>query len=314
MEIAFNTSTSFVLLGIVEMEKLKVLFIPLSLTIYLLVLLFNTTIIYVVLLDESLHRPMYTLIAFLLLNGMFESSTIFPKLVVDLLLSSEAISRVGCFAQTFFVTLFAYCEISTFTIMAYDMYVAVFHPLQYPTLITNSLALKLISGSLVFNISLILSGLFLSASIPICGSHVKNVFCDNMSILNLSCVDSSVSRLYGMVHFTIYLIFTVIVITYSYMRILQICLKVSEDACRKAIHTLVTHLLNFSFFLITVLFIFIRYRLADTNLPLVCHIILSIAGLVLPPLLSPLVYGIRTQTLKRKVVKRLQIIKCVIHF
>uniref|UniRef100_A0A1B8Y8M2 G-protein coupled receptors family 1 profile domain-containing protein n=1 Tax=Xenopus tropicalis TaxID=8364 RepID=A0A1B8Y8M2_XENTR len=309
MEIEFNTSKSFVLLGIEEMERFKYLYCSLLLLIYFFILLFSCTIISVVLLDESLHEPMYTLIASLLLNGIFGSSCVFPKLIADLLISSKEISRVGCFTQKFFAALFVYSEISTFTIMAHDTYLAVGHPLRYPTLMTNSMALKLILGSLIFNIILMLPASVLSARLPLCGTHISNVFCDNPSILYLSCVNDSVSKLYGTINFVGYLILMALLIAHSYLRILLICLKVSKDACRKAIHTLVTHLLNFSIFLIGVLFLFARYRLGATNLPLTYHIILSITGFVFPPFLTPLLYGIRMQTLQTKIIQYLWNVK-----
>ncbi|OCT56456.1 hypothetical protein XELAEV_18000078mg [Xenopus laevis] len=174
---------------------------------------------------------------------------------------------------------------------------------------TNSLALKLIMGSVIFNIILCLPSLLLSAKLPLCGSHISNVFCDNMAILILSCVDTSVNKLYGNVTFLGYFIFMALLIAHSYLRIFLICLKISKDACKKAIHTLVTHLLNFFIFMIGVLFIFVRYRLGNFNLPLTFHIILSIIGFVFPPLLTPFIYGMRMQTLKNKIIHHLQNLK-----
>ncbi|KAE8628147.1 hypothetical protein XENTR_v10007361 [Xenopus tropicalis] len=306
MENEFNTSTSFILLGIEEMEHNKYLYCAFLLITYLLILLFSSLIISVVLLDESLHCPMYTLIANLMLNGIFGASCFLPKLILDLFFSSKVISRAACFIQSFCVTLFTYCEISIFTIMAYDTYLAVGHPLRYPTLMTNKTALYLVAGSLIFNIIFVLTGLVLSARLPLCGSHINNFFCDNMSILILSCVDNSVNRVNGTIKFLIYLIFTLLVIAYSYVRILLICVNISKDAGKKAIHTLVTHLLNFSIFLIGALFIFIRYRLESINLAIMFYILLSIIGSSLPPLLNPLIYGIRIKMLKMKVTAHLR--------
>ncbi|OCT93412.1 hypothetical protein XELAEV_18016481mg [Xenopus laevis] len=302
MENEFNISKNFVLLGIEEMERFKYLYCSLLLIIYFFILLFSFTIIFVVVFDESLHEPMYTLIASLLLNGIFGSSCVFPKLITDLLFSSNEISRVGCFTQTFGVTLFGYCEVSTFTIMAHDTYLAVGHPLRYPTLMTNSVVLKLIMGSLIFNIMLTLPLPLLAVRLPLCGSHISNVFCDNPSILFLSCVDTSLNKLYGNVSFVSNLMVMLILISHSYLQIFLICLKISKDACKKTIHTLVTHLLNFSIFMAGGLFLFVRYRLGNNNLTLTFHILLAIMGFIFTPLLTPLIYGIRMQRLKMKII------------
>ncbi|KAE8628140.1 hypothetical protein XENTR_v10007354 [Xenopus tropicalis] len=306
MENELNTSKNFVLLGIEEMERFKYLYCSLLLLIYFFILLFSCTIISVVLLDESLHEPMYTLIASLLLSGIFGSSCVFPKLITDLLLSSKEISRVACFTQTFSVTLFGYFEVSTFTIMAHDTYIAVGNPLRYPTLMTNSVVFKLMMGSLIFTVILTLPVPLLSARLPICGSHIRNVFCDNPSILILSCVDTSMNKLYGNVSFVSYVMVMTLLIAYAYLRIYLICLKISKDASKKAIHTLVTHLLNFSIFMAGGLFLFVRYRLGNTNLPLTYFTILSIMGFIFTPLFSPLIYGIRMQTLKVRIIHHLR--------
>ncbi|XP_041437260.1 olfactory receptor 51G2-like [Xenopus laevis] len=307
METEFNISKNFVLLGIEEMERFKYLYCSILLITYFYILLFSCTIIFVVVFDESLHEPMYTLIAILLLNGILWSSCVFPKLIIDLLFSSKEISRVSCVVQASTVILFGHTEISTFTIMAYDTYLAVGHPLRYPTLMTNSLALKLIMGSMIFNIVLILPIPILAAKLPICGSHISNVYCDNPSILVLACVDTSLNKLYGNVSFVSYIMaISLILIFHSYLRIYLICLKISKDACKKAIHTLVTHLLNFSIFMIGILFIFARYRLGNTYLPLIYQILLSVISFIFTPLLTPIIYGIRMQTLKMKIIYHLQ--------
>ncbi|XP_041437263.1 olfactory receptor 52B6-like [Xenopus laevis] len=306
MESGFNLSTNFILLGLVEMERLNYLFSTISLVMYLFILLCNLIVVLVVLGNESLHQPMYILIANLVMNGLFGSSAFFPKLLVDLFSSSVMISRTGCFIQAFCLMIAAYCQISTFTIMACDTYVAVCHPLRYGTLMTSAVALNLIIGSFFFNLTLVLIIVLLAARLPLCGSTINSIFCDNMSIFILSCVDTSVNKLYGSIIFVSYLTSAIFIIGFSYIQIFLVCLKVSEDAGKKAIHTVVTHLLNFSIFLIGGLFIFIRYRMENARIPLYVHILLSVTAIVCPPMLTPLIYGIRTKALKIKMVCHLQ--------
>ncbi|KAM4796214.1 olfactory receptor 6K3-like [Rhinophrynus dorsalis] len=306
MQNVFNSSTSFVLLGIVEMEELKYLYCTFSLVIYLFIMCLSTLILFVVLTEESLHEPMYILISNLVLNGIFLSSSFFPKLMNDLLTSSKHISHFGCFLQVLCFTTFAMFEISIFTIMAYDTYVAVCHPLRYTTLMTNEKVMKLIVGALTLNFLIVLIAVLLSARLPLCGTHINNIVCDSMSLVILSCVDTSVNNFYEVITFTVYLIFNGLIIVYSYVRIFVICLKVSKDAYDKAMHTLVTHLLNFSIFMVGVLFVFIRYRLGSVNNSLILHILLSVTPLIFPPLLNPLIYGIRTTALNVKMISYLQ--------
>ncbi|KAM4796216.1 olfactory receptor 6N1-like [Rhinophrynus dorsalis] len=311
MENVFNISTSFVLLGLVELEGFRYLYCILSLATYLFIMILSFMIVFVILTEESLHEPMYILICNLVLNGIFGSTSFFPKLIFDLLTSSKQISRTGCLIQIFFVISYSIFELFSFAIMAYDTYLAVCHPLRYVTLMTNEKVVKLITGSLIFSFISVLIAVLLSARLPFCGLQIKNVFCDTMSLVILSCVNTSVNNLYGGIATIAVLVFTILIIVYSYMRIIFVCLKVFKGAYEKAIHTLVTHFLNFSIFLVGGLFIFVRHRLESANLHIATHTFLSITILTFPPFFSPVIYGLRTKALKIKVIQHLQKIKIV---
>ncbi|KAM4702135.1 olfactory receptor 52P1-like [Discoglossus pictus] len=304
MENMSMTFANFLLIGIEEMKGYEYLYGSVSLVTYVFIMFFSINIVLVVLTDPSLHKPMYILICNLILNGIFGSTSFFPKLIIDLFSSYKMISRVGCFIQTLCVQTFDLFEISTFTIMAYDRYLAVCHPLQYCTLMTNKKVLRLIVGSLVYSFMANLIGVLLSSTLPLCGTHIKNIFCDNMAIVKLSCFDTSMNNIYGATIMTIMLVFTLLIIGYSYKNIFVVCLTVSKDDSHKAIHTLATHILCFSIFLIGVLFVFIRYRL-NANTPLIVHILLSANPLVSSPIFNPLIYGIRTKALRMRMIRQI---------
>ncbi|XP_041437265.1 olfactory receptor 52B6-like [Xenopus laevis] len=305
MENGSSVSRNFVLLGIVEMEELRYLYCILSLIIYICIMVLSLEIVLVVLTEESLHEPMYIFICNLTFNGMLGSSSFFPKLIIDLLTSSHQISHTGCFLQLLAIITYAIFEISSFTIMAYDRYLAVCDPLRYATKMTNTKAVKLILGFFAFSFFSVLVTVILSARLTYCGTQIKNIFCENLSLIVLSCGDSSVNSLYGILSTVTFLVFTLSIIAYSYLNIFMVCLKISKEACEKAIHTVVTHLLGFSIFLVGGLFIFVRFRLGNNNLPLFAQIILSVTFIVFPPLLNPLIYGIRTKALRVKIFHRL---------
>ncbi|XP_073524953.1 olfactory receptor 5J3-like [Phyllobates terribilis] len=306
MENAFNISKNLLLLGLVEMEGLKYLYCVLSIVLYSFIVLLSILIVFVIFADTRLHEPMYILISNLLLNGIFGSSVLFPKLIIDLSTLSTTITYGGCIAQAMCAALFALCEMSTFSIMAYDRYLAVCHPLRYGILMTNEKVLNFSIGSLLVTSILVLIAIILTWNLSVCGNKINNIFCDNMSIVVLSCVDSSISQLFSASGTITYLGVTVFVTIFSYLQIFLVCLKISGESRQKAVHTLVTHLLNFSIFLVGVLFVFIRYRLGSVKLPVIIHVLLSVTAIIVPPLFNPLIYGVRTHALKMKVILSLQ--------
>ncbi|XP_044140200.1 olfactory receptor 4C6-like [Bufo gargarizans] len=309
MENDFNISKNLVLLGLMEMEGLKYLYCVLSIFLYSFILLLSIVIVFVVFTDTRLHEPMYILICNLALNGIFGSSLFFPKLIVDLITSSTSISHGNCAVQALCMALFAIYEMSTFNLMALDRYLAICHPLHYGLVITNERVINLVTGSFLVAFILVLTAVLLTWKLPLCGNRIDNIFCDNMSMIVLSCVDSSISQLYSASVVITYLCVTIFVTVFSNLQILIVCLKLSRESRQKAVHTLVTHLLNFFTFLVGFLFIFIRYRLGSVKLPVIIHVLLSATALIVPPLFNPLIYGVRTHALKTRIVQYVQWLK-----
>ncbi|KAM4702133.1 olfactory receptor 6K3-like [Discoglossus pictus] len=306
MENVSTVMTSFLLLGLVELQGYEYLFGSICLIIYFFIMLFSVIIVLVILTEESLHEPMYILICNLVLNGVFGSTSCFPKLITDLFSKSNNISRSGCFIQAMCFLVFGLFEISTITIMAYDRYLAVCYPLHYRTMMTKEKVLILISGGFTYSFLANLGSIILTVILPLCGTQIKNIFCGNMAIANLSCVSASLNVVYGTITTVIFLIFTILFIAHSYVRIIIICFTVSKDASQKAIHTLVTHLLSFSIFLVGILFVFLRFRTNSSSTPFLVQILLSFIPVVFSPLSNPLIYGIRTKVLRTRVIYHLQ--------
>ncbi|XP_069828958.1 olfactory receptor 4B13-like [Dendropsophus ebraccatus] len=303
MENRSSIKTSFELLGLLEMEGHTILYCVLSLVLFLTTIIFNSFIVYLVWTEERLHKPMYVLICNLLCNGIFGSCSFFPKLLMDLLTSSTTIARNGCLVQSLSINFFAFYEIFTFTLMVYDQNLAVCHPLKYVTLMTNQRAAQLLTILLVTSFAVTLGAFLLTLRVPLCGTQIMNIFCDNMSIFILACTDTFINNIYGWVSTVTVFLPSITFIVFSYIRIYIICRKLSPDSSKKTMHIVVTHLINFSIFLIGVMFVFIRNRVGNLKLPVSGHILLSTPSLVLPPLLNPLVFGVRMKALKVKMIR-----------
>ncbi|XP_063297470.1 olfactory receptor 4B13-like [Pelobates fuscus] len=305
MENISTISTRFFLLGLVEMEKEKYLCIILSFGIYLITMLLSIVILYNVCIEANLHEPMYLFICNLLFNGMFGSTSLFPKIIIDLLSGSKIISVAGCFIQSFCMHTFASVEVFTFTIMAQDRYLAIGEPLRYPTLMTNGKALNYIGIIWIIAIILVLIPVIMTMKLPLCGKNINNVFCDNMSLVNLACGDSSLNNIFGAIETFIVYMVALMIIIYCYIRTFLICLKLSKDAHQKAVSTLVSHLIAFSCFTVATLFIVLRYRLNSGSIPMFVHILLSCMGIVTTTIVNPFIYGIRTEALRVKILQNL---------
>ncbi|XP_073524962.1 olfactory receptor 10G9-like [Phyllobates terribilis] len=309
MENMSRITTSFILLGVVEMENFRYLYSIIAIFVYLITMFICFIIVFIVWTEETLHEPMYIFICNLIFNGMFGSTTFLPKLITDVLSGSRTNTFSACLLQSFFLHSFAAVEVFTFTIMAYDRYLAIGQPLRYPTLMTNGKALTLITINWSSAFIVVFIPVIMTAYLPLCGANLNNVFCENVSLIKLACGDALVNNIFGTVEAFLIDISCLLIIIYCYIRTFIICLRISKEACQKAIRTLVTHLVAFSTFMIASFFILLRYRINSGSITLAAHVLISVIGLMTPITANPIIYGIRTEALKIKILQKIQKIK-----
>ncbi|XP_040846175.1 olfactory receptor-like protein OLF4 [Ochotona curzoniae] len=114
----------------------------------------NLLIVLAILSDPHLHTPMYFFLANLSMVDICFTSTTVPKMLVNIQTQSRAISYAGCITQMFFFMLFAELDNFILTVMAYDRFVAICHPLHYTVIMSPRLCVQLLLVSCVTVVSL----------------------------------------------------------------------------------------------------------------------------------------------------------------
>nr|DBA32309.1 TPA: hypothetical protein GDO54_000110 [Pyxicephalus adspersus] len=306
MENISTTYTNFVLVGLVQMESFRYLYALFAFAVYANSLFVSSMIFYVICTEESLHEPMYIFISCLVFNVMYGASAFLPKMLVDLLSLNSMISLPGCLFQGFCIQSYSVAEIFIFTLIAYDRYLAVGHPLRYPTLMTNLTSLKLIFAVWILVLMGTSVAVLLIPRLTFCAVNINNVFCETVSLLRLSCVDVTVNNIYGITWTLFVTISCILVVLYCYIRTILICLKLPADASQKAFQTLVTHVIAFFIFMVGTMFLAFRYRLNGGSLSTIAHVVISMSGMSTAITVNPLIYGIRTKALRVKIAHNLQ--------
>ncbi|XP_077307028.1 olfactory receptor 5AP2-like [Lithobates pipiens] len=297
--------TNFVLVGLIEIESFGYVCAVLALALFTVTLFMTSMIVYVTWTEHSLHGPMYILICVLVMNVMLGNASYFPKLAIDLLSGCSSISLTGCLCQSFCIQLYAANEIFTFTVMAYDRYLAVGHPLRYHTLMTNAKTQTISLALYVFIVVIVLVGTLLTLRLTFCGENINNVFCENMSLQPLACNDITVNVMYDTSLTLLLVIPCLLVIMYCYIRTVVICLKLSAESSLKALHTLMTHILAFSIYFVNLMFVNFRYSLTTGSISTKVDVIIPLIGTSIATSINPLIYGIRTKALREKIVGNL---------
>ncbi|XP_043323563.1 olfactory receptor 7A17-like [Cervus canadensis] len=103
---------------------------------YLIAVFGNLLIILVTISDSHLHTPMYFFLSNLSFVDICFTSTTIPKMLQNIQTQSKVITYEGCIIQVYFYIFFAGLDDFLLTVMAYDRFVAICHPLHY-TVIMN---------------------------------------------------------------------------------------------------------------------------------------------------------------------------------
>ncbi|XP_051521427.1 olfactory receptor 56A5-like [Myxocyprinus asiaticus] len=270
----------------------------------------NIFIMFVIYIESSLHKPMYIFLFNLICSGLVGSSAVWPKVLSNLLTDGYTSSYEGCLLQVYLLSIYAACTYSTLTVMAYDRYVSICKPLQYHIIMNPSkIKMWLILSNLV-PVFTIAGQIYLTSRIPLCSHTLNKLFCDNLSIINISCGASSLSLLsnvYGLLIIVCLSLLPTCLILLSYVKILSVSLKVSKDGQSKALGTCIPHLIIFINYSIATVFSVI-YNRFNVLRPSEMNVFISVQVTLLPPLLHPVIYGVRTKEIRKctdKITRRL---------
>ncbi|XP_066502879.1 odorant receptor, family 60, subfamily A, member 1 [Hoplias malabaricus] len=300
----YNISLIFVAYGPPGPLSYGVFF--LTLVTYFATVFANAVLMLVIYCDTSLHKPMYIFLFNLAMNGLIGSSAALPNIMSNMLVEIKLISYNSCLLQVFFGSFYASCVYGILTVMAYDRYVSICKPLQYYNIMTTNAVRLLLGAVYIFPICFLAVQMHLTSNLPLCRYTVNKLFCDNLAVVSLSCVKSALVDVYGLAGVVIFVVFPLSMVILSYVRILSVSLKASANGKNKALKTCAPHLITFINFSTSVLFSVI-YNRFNNYLPKELNVFMSVHFILIPPLLHPLIYGMRTESISksfRKILKK----------
>ncbi|XP_041795883.1 olfactory receptor 52D1-like [Chelmon rostratus] len=260
-------------------------------SLYILTVCANVFLIVVICMNRSLHEPMYLFLCSLFVNELYGSTGLFPFLLLQILSDVHTVSASCCFLQIFCVYTYANVQFCNLAVMSYDRYLAICCPLRYAVHMTHTAAATLIMVTWLYPFLAIVVLISLSASLRLCGNIINKVYCDNYSIVKLACSDTAVNNIYG-IFYTIATICVVILIIFTYMKILQVCFSGCKLSRQKAVSTCTPHLASLLNFSCGCFFEIVQSRFDMKHVPRMLRIFLSLYWLTCQPLFNPVLYGL----------------------
>ncbi|XP_022044345.2 olfactory receptor 10J4-like [Acanthochromis polyacanthus] len=275
------------------------------LLLYSFIVCANVLIIWIILRESTLHKPMNVFIAFLSVNSLYGSAGFFPRFLMDLLSDTHLISRPACFTQIYIIYTYASYELTILSIMAYDRYVAVCHPLHYHRKMTYKTVYSLAFFAWVLPACNLSISIHMIVRLPLCGNKIEKIYCASWNIVKLSCVSAAVSNIGAMLGAIAITVLPFGFILYTYLRIVLACWKNSSEVRGKVLQSCLPHVISFVVYSVTS---FSDTALSRQNLQKVnpfVAVILSIEFIIIPPFVNPLVYGLKVSEIRRHIFRTL---------
>ncbi|XP_062992635.1 olfactory receptor 1M1-like, partial [Elgaria multicarinata webbii] len=291
--------TEFILLGFGDHQELQIPLFTLFLLIYIVTMAGNILIIRDVLLVtyQHLHTPMYFFLGNLSCLEICCSSNILPRMLFSFLTGRETISVNACFVQEYVFGSLGSVECYLLSVMSFDRYLAICKPLHYVTMMNGKLCLQLVAISWFCGVLASTLTVILISTLEFCdGNKIDHYFCDTSPIIELSCTDTHILKLFLYVASFIVTFPPFILTLTSYIFIIVAIMKIpSTTGKQKAFSTCSSHLLVVTIFYSTLISIYVipnTVRLNDL------HKFFSVFYTILTPMLNPIIYSLRNKEVK----------------
>ncbi|XP_005311861.1 olfactory receptor 51G2-like [Chrysemys picta bellii] len=299
----FNSAV-FLLTGIPGLEDVHLwISIPFCL-MYVISIVGNSLILFIIKTDLSLHEPMYIFLSMLAITDLGISITTIPTILGIYLFNSREISLNACLAQLFFIQLLQYTESSLLLLMAFDRFIAINNPLRYASILNSQRIAKMGLVAVLRAMILILPLPFLLKRLQYCRANVlSHSYCVHRDVMKMACSDITVNSIYGLFTKLFQMGLDSLLIFLSYVMILKTVLSIaSYEECLRALNTCVSHLCTLLLFYTPEISLSVIHRFGKGSYPLL-QSLLGYMSLLLPSLMNPIVYSMKSKHLRVRIIK-----------
>ncbi|XP_037360106.1 olfactory receptor 7D4-like [Talpa occidentalis] len=287
----------FLLLGLSSDPALQPLLFGLFLSMYLATVVGNLLIITAIVSDPHLHTPMYFFLSNLSFADICFTSTTVPKMLLNIQMQSKDISYIGCLTQVYCFLIFVGVDNLLLTVMAYDRFVAICHPLHYMVIMNPRLCVFLLLTSWAIMFWVALLHILLTMQLTFCiGTEIPHFFCELTEILKVACSDTLINHICLYMSTALLGVFPLTGILFSYSQIVFSLMKMSSSTSKyKAFSTCGSHLSVVSLFYGTGLGVYLSSAVTHSSERIS---VASVMYTVVTPMLNPFIYSLRNKDVK----------------
>ncbi|XP_069063997.1 olfactory receptor 5V1-like [Pleurodeles waltl] len=302
-----TTFDGFLILGLTQLPEFQIPLFLLFLLIYLMVLMGNSVIIFLVCVEPRLHSPMYFFLVNLSLLEMCCISVTIPKMQEMLVTQRKDISFAACITQLYLFLCFTNIEMYLLSAMACDRYVAICNPLRYSLVMNRAICLLLAATCWLLGFLSPLAHTVLISMASFCGStEINHFFCDITALMTLSCSDTALIELFSYLEGVIFGMGPFGATITSYVYIFTTILRIpSSEGKRKAFSACSSHLIVVILFYGTCIGVYMR---PTSSFSMDENKVATVVYVTMVPMLNPLIYSLRNKEVKHAMRNILRIL------
>ncbi|KAM9767467.1 olfactory receptor OR51C1 [Dama dama] len=299
-----SSSVIFLLTGVPGLEAFHTwISIPFCF-LYATALSGNSLVLFAIVTQPSLHEPMYYFLSMLSTTDLGLSVSTLVTMLGIFWFNAREISFNACLSQMFFIKLFTVMESSVLLAMAFDRFVAISDPLRYAIILTDS-KITQIGVAIVIRGTLTLTPMVaLLTRLSYCHSHVlHHSYCFHPDVMKLSCTDTRINNVVGLTAMISTVGVDSVLIPFSYVLIIKTILSIaSPEERKKAFSTCISHIGAVAIFYIPLISLSFVHRFGKWAPPYV-HTMIANTYLLIPPVMNPIIYSVKTKQIRRAVIK-----------
>uniref|UniRef100_A0A8D2B161 Olfactory receptor n=1 Tax=Sciurus vulgaris TaxID=55149 RepID=A0A8D2B161_SCIVU len=255
--------------------------------------------------EHSLHEPMYVFLAVLAATDLGLTLCITPKMLAIFWLQSREIHFDSCLIQMYFTHTFQCMESGILLAMAFDRYVAICEPLRHSSILTKKVLISIIMVVTVrASVIIIMCPLLIKLRLKHFRTTViSHSYCEHMAVVKVAAENTRIRRAYSLIVAFLTGGVDFILIICSYVLILHTVFHLpSKDARLKTLGTCVSHVCVILVFYTPAFFSFLTHRFGHHVAPHI-HIFVANIYLLVPPMVNPIIYGVRTKRIRDRFLK-----------